>query len=58
MGVIDWLKANTDLNEKDWKNIAAHQVKEFGKCCHCGRNLNEFGVTECKHCNATNFNFM
>ena len=57
MGVIDWLRENTDLEEKDWKNIAAHQVKKFGKCCHCGSNLSESGNTECSQCEAFNYNY-
>jgi hypothetical protein len=57
LGVIDWLRKNSQFSEKEIKNIASHQVSEYGKCHNCNIFLSNYGFSECGNCGAVNYNY-
>ena len=55
--ILDWLRINTNLTEIDIKQIALHQVHNYGECKSCGENLACEGSVICDCCHSLNYNW-
>lgn len=57
-GVMDWLKANTNLPEWDIKVIVSHFPWNVGKCNGCSWNIEFEGYGICRNCRTLNYNYL